>query len=96
MDPIKTEIVVVGAGPAGLSCAYFLAKLGFEAVVFEAKQELGGMVGGVIPGYRLNPETLEGDLVRLRQLGVQIRLGQVLGRSKIITRNPIAWAASRQ
>ena len=79
-EPVGVKVAVVGAGPAGLSCAYFLAKLGFEAVVFEAKQELGGMVGGVIPGYRLNPQTLEGDLVRLRQLGVEIRLGQVLGR----------------
>jgi putative selenate reductase len=77
---VGVKVAVVGAGPAGLSAAYFLAKLGFEAEVFEAKQELGGMVGGLIPAYRLPAATLEGDLVRLRELGVLIHLGQVLGR----------------
>lgn len=74
------KVAIVGAGPAGLSAAYFLAKLGFEPEVFEAKQELGGMVGGLIPAYRLPNATLEGDLARLRELGVQIHLGKVLGR----------------
>jgi len=77
---LGVKVAIVGAGPAGLSAAYFLAKLGFDPEVFEAKQELGGMVGGLIPAYRLPSETLEGDLVRLRELGVEIRLGQVLGR----------------
>jgi putative selenate reductase len=77
---VGVKVAVVGAGPAGLSAAYFLAKLGFEAEVFEAKAELGGMVSGVIPGYRLTPETLEADLDRLRQLGVHWNLGQLLGR----------------
>ncbi len=77
---LGVKVAIVGAGPAGLSAAYFLAKMGFEPEVFEAKQELGGMVGGLIPAYRLPNETLEGDLVRLRELGVPIHLGQVLGR----------------
>ena len=77
---LGVKVAIVGAGPAGLSAAYFLAKLGFEPEVFEAKQELGGMVGGLIPAYRLPNDTLEGDLVRLRELGVPIHLGQVLGR----------------
>ena len=77
---LGVKAAIIGAGPAGLSAAYFMAKLGIEADVFEAKNELGGMVSGVIPGYRLTPETLEGDLARLRQLGVTIHLGQTLGR----------------
>jgi putative selenate reductase len=77
---LGVKVAIVGGGPAGLSAAYFLAKMGFEPEVFEAKQELGGMVGGLIPAYRLPNETLEGDLVRLRELGVPIHLGQVLGR----------------
>ncbi len=77
---LGVKVAIVGAGPAGLSAAYFLAKLGFEPEVFEAKQELGGMVGGLIPAYRLPNATLEGDLVRLRELGVPIHLGKVLGR----------------
>ena len=78
--PLGIKVAIVGAGPSGLSAAYYLAKMGFEPVVFEAKQELGGMVGGLIPAYRLPNATLEGDLVRLRELGVQIQLGKVLGR----------------
>ena len=77
---LGVKVAIVGAGPAGLSAAYFLAKMGFEPEVFEAKQELGGMVGGLIPAYRLPNQTLEGDLVRLRELGVPIHLGQLLGR----------------
>ena len=77
---VGVKVAIVGAGPAGLSAAYFLAKLGFDAEVFEAKAELGGMVGGVIPGYRLAPATLKGDLDRLAQLGVTIHRGQTLGR----------------
>lgn len=77
---LGVKVAIVGGGPAGLSAAYFLAKLGFEPEVFEAKQELGGMVGGLIPAYRLPNATLEGDLARLRELGVPIHLGQVLGR----------------
>ena len=73
------KVAIVGAGPAGLSAAYFLAKLGFSPEIFEAKRELGGMVAGVIPGYRLPAPTLEADLERLRQLGVPIHLGQALG-----------------
>ena len=79
-EPMGVKVAIVGAGPAGLSAAYFLAKMGFEPEVFEAKQELGGMVGGLIPAYRLTNATLEGDLVRLRDLGVQIHLGKALGR----------------
>ena len=77
---VHLKVAIVGAGPAGLSAAYFLAKMGFEAEIFEAKTELGGMVSGVIPGYRLTTETLEADLDRLRQLGVTFHLGKLLGR----------------
>jgi len=74
------KVAVIGAGPAGLSAAYYLAKLGFEAEVFEAKPALGGMVSGVIPGFRLTAEAMAGDLERLAQLGVRFRLGVALGR----------------
>ena len=74
------KVAIIGAGPAGLSAAYFLAKMGFEPEVFEAKDQLGGMVSGVIPGYRLSCDILAGDMERLRQLGVQFHFGQALGR----------------
>ena len=74
------KVAIVGAGPAGLSAAYFLARKGFDAEVFEARTGPGGMVSGVIPGYRLTRETLEADLDRLRALGVKIHFGKALGR----------------
>jgi len=74
------KVAIVGAGPAGLSAAYFLAKMGFEPVLFEAKAALGGMVSGVIPGYRLTGKAIGNDLERLRQLGVEVNLNRTLGR----------------
>jgi putative selenate reductase len=78
--PLNVKVAIVGAGPAGLSAAYYLARRGFQAEVFEAKAQPGGMVSGVIPGYRLTCETLEADLERLRQLGVRFHFGAALGR----------------
>ncbi|BDU72960.1 putative selenate reductase subunit YgfK [Mesoterricola silvestris] len=78
------RVAIVGAGPAGLSAAYYLAKAGFEAHVFEAKRELGGMVSGVIPGFRLTGEALGADLDRLADLGVTFHLGEALGRERTL------------
>ncbi len=74
------KVAIIGAGPAGLSAGYFLARMGFSAEIFEARTEMGGMVSGVIPGYRLAKETLEADLDRLRALGVTFHFGKALGR----------------
>jgi len=73
-------VAIVGAGPAGMSAAYFLAKAGFEPEIFEAKANLGGMVGGAVPRYRLDDQALTVDLRRLRDLGVKVHLGKALGR----------------
>ncbi len=78
------KVAIAGAGPAGLSAAYFLARMGFEPVLFEAKEAPGGMVSGVIPGYRLAARALGDDLDRLRRLGVRIHLGKALGRDLTI------------
>ena len=74
------SVGIVGAGPAGLAAAYYLSLLGLEPVVYEAKAQPGGMVTGVIPGYRLGRPAVEGDLQRLRDLGVRVELGKALGR----------------
>ncbi|HUK66825.1 MAG TPA: putative selenate reductase subunit YgfK [Anaeromyxobacteraceae bacterium] len=74
------EVAIVGAGPAGLSAAYYLARMGFSPVLFEAKEASGGMVSGVIPGYRLAGQAILNDLDRLRQLGVAVNFGRRLGR----------------
>ncbi len=66
------KVSVIGAGPAGLSCAYFLALAGFAVTVYEKASQAGGMVQYAIPGFRLTDEAMDSDLARIRSLGVQI------------------------
>lgn len=65
------KVAVVGAGPAGLSGAYHLARLGYGVTIFEAGSELGGLMRTGIPGYRLPREALDRDIGRIMALGVQ-------------------------
>lgn len=69
------KAAVVGAGPAGLSAAYFLAREGFEVTVFEKHQSAGGVVRHVIPHFRLPVETIERDVEFIRNHGVEFRFG---------------------
>ena len=71
-------VAVVGSGPAGLSCAFFLAVDGFQVTVYEAMDEPGGMLRYGIPEYRLPNEVLSSVIGRLTKLGVDIRCGQAL------------------
>jgi NADH-quinone oxidoreductase subunit F len=64
------KVAVVGAGPAGLSCAYFLARLGYRPVVFEAESRPGGMLVQGIPAYRLPREALDREIDMIRRMGV--------------------------
>ncbi len=74
------RIAIVGAGPAGLSCAYFLARLGYKPVVFESEPRPGGMLVQAIPAYRLPREELAREIRLIEELGVDIRTRQSLGR----------------
>ncbi len=74
------KIAVVGSGPAGLSCAYFLALMGYGVTVFEAQTEPGGMMGQVIPRYRLPKEVLSRDIENIRAAGVEIRTNSPVGK----------------
>ncbi|MBM4163202.1 MAG: NADH-quinone oxidoreductase subunit NuoF [Lentisphaerae bacterium] len=74
------RVAVVGAGPAGLTCAYFLARLGYRPVVLERELRPGGMLMQAIPAYRLPRETLAREIRMIESLGVEIRTGQALGR----------------
>lgn len=76
----KRKIAVVGAGPSGLSCAYFLARLGYKPTVFEAEPRPGGMLVQAIPAYRLPREILAREIRMIEQLGVSIETGKKLGR----------------
>ncbi|SIQ87298.1 NADH-quinone oxidoreductase subunit F [Alkalispirochaeta americana] len=76
----ERKIAIIGGGPAGLSCGYFLARLGYRPVVFEAEQRPGGMLVQTIPAYRLPRETLAREIRMIEQLGVTIETQKALGR----------------
>jgi putative selenate reductase len=66
------KVAVIGAGPSGMSCAYYLALSGFDVDVFEEQSRAGGMVQYAIPGFRLSDEAIEKDFKRVTGLGVKI------------------------
>jgi formate dehydrogenase beta subunit len=67
------RVAVVGSGPAGLACAYYLRKLGYAVTIFEAYSELGGMLRVGIPQYRLPREVIDTEVQRLIHMGVEIK-----------------------
>ena len=74
------NIAVIGAGPAGLTAAYFLARDGFKVTVFEALAVAGGMLRVGIPDYRLPPDVLEKEIKWITRFGVEIKFNTALGR----------------
>ena len=76
----KRKIAIIGAGPAGLSCGYFLARLGYSPKVFESEPRPGGMLVQTIPAYRLPREQLAREIRMIEGLGVEIETGMKLGR----------------
>jgi len=73
MPPTDKSVAVVGAGPAGLTCAYYLAKQGHKVTVFEALPVAGGMMRVGIPEYRLPRDILDGEVEEVRKAGVEIK-----------------------
>ena len=74
------KVAVVGAGPAGLSCAYYLAEKGYNPVVFEKNPLPGGMMTYGIPAYKLSKQVVAAEIDVLREMGVEIRCGVEVGR----------------
>lgn len=74
------RIAIVGAGPAGLSCAYFLTRLGYRPRVLECEPRPGGMLTQTIPSYRLPREILAREIRMIERMGVSIETGRRLGR----------------
>ena len=68
----RRKIAIVGAGPAGLSCAYFLARLGYQPTIYEAEPRPGGMLVQAIPSYRLPREIVAREVRMIENLGVEI------------------------
>ena len=78
------KIAVIGAGPAGMSCAYYLAEKGYRPTVFEKKARPGGMLMNAIPSFRLEKDVVEAEIDVLRQLGVEFRCGVEVGKDVTI------------
>jgi len=75
------KVAIVGAGPAGLSCSYELAKKGISCTVFEKENVLGGILNYGIPDFRLNKKFIDGIIQTLEKMGVEFKLGQELGKN---------------
>ena len=78
--PYTEKIAVIGAGPAGLSCAYYLAVKGYPVTVFEKEDKLGGMLTLGIPSFRLDKDVVNAEIEILRELGVEFRTGVEVGK----------------
>ena len=76
----KEKVAIIGSGPAGMSCAYHLARLHYEVTVFESSSSAGGMLRIGIPSYRLPKEVLDREISNIEALGVEIRTGTPLGQ----------------
>jgi 2-oxoacid:acceptor oxidoreductase delta subunit (pyruvate/2-ketoisovalerate family) len=77
----KGKIAVIGSGPAGMSCAYHLAKLDYDVTVFESSSSAGGLLRTGIPSYRLPKGVLDKEISNIEQLGVEIRTGVSCGKN---------------
>jgi NADPH-dependent glutamate synthase beta subunit-like oxidoreductase/formate hydrogenlyase subunit 6/NADH:ubiquinone oxidoreductase subunit I len=75
------KIAVIGAGPAGLSCAYYLAVDGYKVTVFEKENKLGGMLTLGIPSFRLEKDVVNAEIDILKELGVEFKTGVDVGKT---------------
>ena len=74
------KIAIIGSGPAGLSCAYYLALTGYKPTVFEKNEEPGGMLRYGIPSYKLEKDLLKAEIDIIKEMGVEIRCGVEVGK----------------
>ncbi|HOO56096.1 MAG TPA: NADH-quinone oxidoreductase subunit NuoF [bacterium] len=80
----KDPVAVIGSGPAGLTCAYQLAKKGHPVTIFEKLPVEGGMLAVGIPEYRLPRDVIKSDIDRIKEFGVEIKTGVEIGKDKSI------------
>ena len=80
IDAKGKNVLVIGGGPAGLSCAYFLALQGYRPTVFEKNEHPGGMLRYGIPSFKLEKDVIDAEIDILRELGVTIRCGVEVGK----------------
>ena len=82
--PYTEKIAIIGAGPAGMSCAYYLANKGYPVTVFDRNPVPGGMLTLGIPAFRLEKDVLNAEIDILREMGVEFRCGVEVGRGVTI------------
>jgi NADPH-dependent glutamate synthase beta subunit-like oxidoreductase len=95
------RVAVIGGGPAGLSATYFLRRLGHAVTIFEANEQLGGMMRYGIPGYRTPREMLDVEIRRILDMGVDVRFGMRVGKDVTVADlerdfDAIFWAIGAQ
>ena len=78
------KIAIIGGGPAGISCAYYLAEKGYKPTIFEKNEKLGGMIVYGIPSFVLEKDIVEAEIDILREMGVEIKTGVEVGKDVTI------------
>ena len=81
----KEKIAIIGAGPAGLSCAFYLAQMGYYPTVFEKNEKPGGMLTYGIPSYKLEKDVIQAEIDIMKEMGVEIKLGVEVGKDITIS-----------
>lgn len=76
----EEKIAIIGGGPAGLSCAFYLAEKGYKPTVFEKNKKAGGMLVYGIPSFKLEKDVVEAEIDIIRQMGVEIKCGIEVGK----------------
>lgn len=76
----QEKVAIIGAGPAGLSCAYYLAEMGYQPTVFEQKEHPGGMLRYGIPSFKLEKDVIDAEIDVMREMGVEIQCGVTVGK----------------
>ena len=82
--PYTEKIAIIGGGPAGLSCAFYLAEKGYKPTVFEKERRPGGMLMNGIPSFRLEKDVVDAEIEVLRAMGVEIKCGVEIGKDLTI------------
>lgn len=83
-EHFENKIAIIGAGPAGLTCAYYLAARGYKPTVFEKGEKLGGMMMHGIPSFRLEKHLVEAEIDIIKEMGVEFRTGVEVGKDVTI------------
>lgn len=80
----KEKIAIIGGGPSGLSCAFYLAQMGYYPTVFEKNDKAGGMLTYGIPSYKLEKDVIDAEIEIMKEMGVEIKTGVEVGKDVTI------------